>query len=281
MNKIFRQALLIFIGIIILSFFIQCNRNKMILYSLRLDAENLNSELPQQLGYIMRGDSCKVIPPRGLKIFITMNGMEADLFHKIKFDSIYKPTLSYDLQSNNGLHEFRENDITLMYVYYSIDGDSLGAITLTSDEYSRGSIRRRSGPNYFSMLSDEDLSLLLQGIASNKKKQLPMKAADIGTTLIDCSSHGKVFESVYSVDREVANKLDKRKDWGHTMKQLMIHDINMADSYGTLRTLETLDMLETLEMKEMLKAGIVFREIKISEDGDTICAFTISSEDIN
>jgi len=277
MNKIFKQILL-FIGIIILSLFTQCDRNKMILHSLMLDAEDINRELPQQLGYIMCADSCKVIPPRGLKLFITMNGMEADLFHKIKFDSIYKPTLVYDLQSNRGLEELRENDVTLMYVFNSMDGDSLGAITLTSEEYRRGSTRRKSGPNYFLMMSDEDLSLLLQGIVSNKKRELPKRGADIVSTLIDCNSHEKAFEFVYSVDREIAKKLGENKDLGRTMKHIMLNNIKTADSYGLIDVEETLEMLE---MKEMLEAGIVYREIKITEDRDTLYTFTISSEDIN
>ncbi|MFT4224113.1 hypothetical protein [Dysgonomonas sp.] len=248
--------------IIFLFSFTQCKdvKEAAITKKLEQEAEKFNKQCPIQANAAVRIDSCKAIPPKTLKYFITMLYVNAADFNVTDFERLTKPGIVYNIQNADDLKEARENNVTFIYAYNDNKRKLIGEITVTSEDYNKPIDEMNKGD--MASMSDEDINYLLQNTISGLKEHLPMQV-DEYTELIDCKVlPEKTLQYIYIFKNVSVAQFDSV-----AFKANQVPAIT-----GTLKNAS--------ETKEILNAGGTFLYIYKDRDERYLCQISISSKNL-
>ncbi len=256
-----KAPLLIPIAVFLFSF-TQCKNSKEepITKKLEQEAEELNKQCPIQANAAVRIDSCKVIPPKTFKYFMTMLYVNADDFNVADFERLTKPGIVYNIQTAEDLKEARENNVTFIYAYNDNKRKLIGEITVTSEDYNKPIDEVNKGD--MASMSDKDINYLLQNTISGLKDHLPLKV-DAYTELIECDVvPEKTLQYIYILKNVSVAQFDSV-----TFKANQVPAIT-----GALKSAS--------ETKEILNAGGTFLYIYKDQYEKYLCQISISSKNL-
>lgn len=251
------QTLLSLTGtIILLLFFTQCNKETTILKKLQQDVNIASRELPRQLDDLICLDSMEVIAPKSLKTYYTVNGMEADLFYRLRFDTIHRRILLYNLQAEKDFSYFKRNDVIFIYAYQDKDGNPLAEMTLTSDDYKMPVAKPEM--DFFFWLSENEVESLLKNIAANLNSQISTNPAN-HTNMIGVAAEGNKLIYTYRVE-------NNSEIWYRTSEEQKEYIINYIKGDG-------------MQTDPIFYANAIFRFIYLDAYGEIVHTFDIPAEE--
>ena len=122
-------------ALLLMLFFVGCgSKNKdvdNIEESLKSLVEIANKQYPTMLDSTMRIDS-SAVKGRTITYFCTMT--EDDIFDAEILEEIGVPTIKENLKNNSELDFFRENNLSIQYIYFDNAGKKLYDFTLSTDD---------------------------------------------------------------------------------------------------------------------------------------------------
>ncbi|MDR2956100.1 MAG: hypothetical protein LBV43_13570 [Prevotella sp.] len=138
MKKLTQSFLLLFAVLTTTITFTQCKdaKDAAITKFLELQAKAVNSQCPMDMGNGIRVDSCKVEGNKILKSYYTFTVDTGELTRE-DFEAQTRPNLVQMIKTNNDLKQGREFEVTFAYVYYGKDGNVLGDMVITADDYNK------------------------------------------------------------------------------------------------------------------------------------------------
>ncbi|RKT00823.1 hypothetical protein [Chryseobacterium defluvii] len=122
----------------ILLFFFSCKKEKTVDMELKEAAASMNKLTPQTLNDMIRLDSVSSEPDKIFKYNYTLLG---DVKENVSEEQIndFKKEAKQEainaIKTSEDLKEFRDNDVTLKYIYYDKNGKRTADFTVTPSEY--------------------------------------------------------------------------------------------------------------------------------------------------
>jgi hypothetical protein len=99
-------------------------------------ANQLNMNLPIMLDSETRLDSTMALPGKKFAYYYTLVNFSVDELDVENFESIMKPTILNSIKTNSDLQEFRDNKVTMVYLYKDKSGNEIIKFEFTHDDYN-------------------------------------------------------------------------------------------------------------------------------------------------
>lgn len=226
---------------------------------IRNKADELNSKCPVQIDQTIRFDSCEAIPENTLKYNYTFLFIDATKIDKDAFKAQMWDYILYNTQTNEDIAELRKIKTSFIYSCKDENGDSLGELTITPQDYECPVKKPVSLDS--SVLTDVSLQKILQDIVDQTQRQLPLFTEESGISMIDCRTFDKTLEYTCKLLNEDASRFDS----------IYFKTTGVPAAIQSLK--------DNPEMRTFAQKGVYISNIYLDKDGKYLCTITISPEE--
>lgn len=129
-----KKILVGLVAIIITMGAISCGANSF-QKQLESDAQKISKQLPMEVGNGIRWDKAEALPNKVFQYTYTMENIDASGVDTAAQKKEVTPTLVDAIKQNAQLKPFRDNGVTMVYIYKDKNGKDAYTINITPDMY--------------------------------------------------------------------------------------------------------------------------------------------------